>query len=175
VRKLSHPIAVFIVVVLILIGVGVGIVSLNPLPQVFGPPGGTFTADFPSPVVVTVMCEPNCLPGVSRWTVYQATNERWLAEVAVQVGGNNRGFTPADVGWLKSTVRRFQVEGLSNLQMRVFMSDSSRITRITAHTPSLPLSGFAEILTGRGATWVMEAQGLRSRLGTFEASFRPLG
>jgi len=45
-RKLKHPIAVFIVAVLVVIGIGVGIVAVTTNQKVYGPSWGRFTAAF---------------------------------------------------------------------------------------------------------------------------------
>src|ERR1019366_2541010 len=45
-RKLKHPIAVFVMTVLIVIGIGVGVVAATTSQKVYGPSWGQFTASF---------------------------------------------------------------------------------------------------------------------------------
>ena len=172
-RELKHPTALFVVAVLFVIGIGVGIVSLNPLPPVYGPAGGTFTADFPPPVVTTVVCEPRCAPGIPKWLAYQTRRGAWMATVAVLAGTNDESFTVDDVLWLKSIVGNWRNDGLSGLQTQFLMSGSLRITRLTSH--SLLLSGIAEIVNGRQATWIMQTEGPPRPVLSFSSSFQPIG
>ena len=53
-RKLAHPIAIFIVTVLVVIGAGVGIMAVTQTSNVYGPSWGRFTASFPGR-----MCRPS--------------------------------------------------------------------------------------------------------------------
>ena len=50
VRKLSHPITMFIMAVLVVIGVGVGVVAVTTSQRLYGPSWGRFTAVFPGRV-----------------------------------------------------------------------------------------------------------------------------
>jgi hypothetical protein len=49
-RKLNHPIAVFVVAVLVVIGIGVGVVAAVQTSKIYGPSWGRFTAAFPGRV-----------------------------------------------------------------------------------------------------------------------------
>jgi hypothetical protein len=52
-RKVQHPVALFIIAVLVVIAIGVGVVAVTQASKVYGPSWGRFAAAFPGHVDVT--------------------------------------------------------------------------------------------------------------------------
>jgi len=123
-RKLDHPIAMFVVTVLALIGIGVGVVAATSQP-IYGPSWGRFSAVFPGPVSERQIlhavwafgyARPSSNPGGTGWTGYAPVSlpsEEFSVTVSETYGSPIQVFA-FKTGWFHSGVGEYQkhVNGL---------------------------------------------------------------